>query len=61
MQSITTEKVIDRPADTFCRHGLPATIKCDSGQQFKSIEFKEYCEQHGITHHKVTAKWAYAS
>ena len=37
MQSITTEKVIDRLADTFCRHGLLATIKCDNGQQFKLI------------------------
>lgn len=61
MQSTTTEKVIDRLADTFCRHGLPVTIKSDNGPQFKSIEFKEYCEQHGIMHHKVTAKWAQAN
>ena len=61
MQSTTTEKVIDRLADTFCRYGLPVTIKSDNGPQFKSIEFKEYCEQHGITHHKVTAKWAQAN
>ena len=27
MQSTTTEKIIDRLADTFCRHGLPNTIK----------------------------------
>ena len=61
MQSTTTEKVIDRLADTFCRYGLPVTINSDNGPQFKSIEFKEYCEQHGITHHKVTAKWAQAN
>ena len=61
MQSTTTEKVIDRLADTFCRHGLPVTIKSDNGPQFKSVEFKEYCEQHGITHLKVTAKWAPAN
>lgn len=24
-------------------------------------QFKEYCEQHGITHKKVTAKWAQAN
>ena len=50
MQSTTTEKVIERLADTFCRHGLPVTIKSDNGPQFKSIEFKEYCKQHGITY-----------
>ena len=54
MQSTTTEKVIDRLADTFCRHGLPNTIKSGNGPQFKSNEFREYCEQHGIIHQKVT-------
>ena len=61
MQSTTTENVIKRLADTFCRHGLPVTIKSDNGPQFKSIEFKEYCKQYGIIHHKVTAKWAPAN
>ena len=31
MQSTTTEKIIDHLADTFCRHGLPNTIKSDNG------------------------------
>ena len=61
MQSTTTEKIIDRLADTFCRHGLPNTIKSDNGPQFKSNECREYCEQHGIIHQKVTAKWAQAN
>ena len=61
MKSTTTEKIIDRLADTFCRHGLPNTIKSDNGPQFKSNEFREYCGQHGIIHQKVTAKWAQAN
>ena len=61
MQSTTTEKVIDRLAYTFCRHGLPNTIKSDNGPQFKSNEFREYCAQHSIIHQKVTAKWAQAN
>ena len=61
MQSTTTEKVIDSLADTFCRHELPVTIKFDNGPQFKSTEFKEYCEWHGITDHKVTTKWTQAN
>ena len=61
MQSTTTEKVIDRLAYTFCRHGLPNAIKSDNGPQFKSHEFREYCEQHGIILQKVTAKWAQAN
>ena len=61
MQSTTNEKIIDRLADTFCRHGLPITIKSDNGPQFKSNEFREYCAQHSIIHQKVTAKWAQAN
>ena len=61
MQSTTTEKIIDRLADTFCRHGLPNTVKSGNGSQFKSNEFREYCEQHSIIHQKVTAKWAQAN
>ena len=33
MQSTTTEKIIDRLADTFCRHGLSNTIKCPDLQE----------------------------
>ena len=56
MQSTTTEKIIDRLADTFCRHGLPNTIiKSDNGPRFKSNEFREYCKQHSIIHQKVAA------
>ncbi|XP_022792658.1 uncharacterized protein K02A2.6-like [Stylophora pistillata] len=61
MQSTTTEKIIDHLADTFCRHGLPNTIKSDNGPQFKSNELREYCELHGIIHQKVTAKLAQAN
>ena len=60
MQSTTTETIIDRLADAFCRHGLPNTIKSDNGPQFKSNEFRKYCEQHSIIHQKGTAKWAQA-
>ena len=61
MQSTTAENIIDRLADTFCRHGLPNTIKSDNGPQFTSNEFREYCEQHNIIHQKVTAKWSQAN
>ena len=50
VQSTTTAEIIDRLADTFCRKGLPNTIKSDNGPRFKSNEFREYCEQHSILH-----------
>ena len=55
MQTTTTEKVIDCLANGFCIHGLPNTIKSDNGPQFKSNEFREYCEQHSILNQKVSA------
>ena len=48
MQSTTTERIIDCLADTFCRHGLPNTIRSDNGPQFKSNELREYCKQHSM-------------
>ena len=56
MQSSTTDKIIDRLADAFCRHGLSNTIiKSDNGPRFKSNEVREYCKQHSIIHQKVAA------
>ena len=56
MQSSTTDKIIDRLADAFCRHGLSNTIiKSDNGPRFKSNEVREYCKQHSIIHQNVAA------
>jgi len=57
----TAEKIIDCLEDAFSRHGLPVTIKSDNGPQFRSDEFREYCDNNDITHLKVTAKWAPAN
>ena len=60
MISTTTDKIIEGLEEIFCRHGLPMTIKSDNGPQFRSDEFKSYCEYNGVKHVKVTAKWAQA-
>ena len=61
MISTTTDKIIEGLEEIFCRHGLPMTIKSDNGPQFRSDEFKSYCEYNGVKHVKVTAKWAQAN
>ena len=61
MTSTTPVKVIDSSGDSFSRHGLPITIKSDSGLQFTSGEFQEYCVQIGIMHLKTTPKWPQAN
>jgi len=61
MNSTTADKVIDRLEEIFSRHGIPITLKSDNGPQFRSSEFHDFCEENGIKHIKVTAKWAQAN
>ena len=61
MTSTTSEKVIDSMESIFSRHGLPVTIKSDNGPQFRSEQFRLYCEENGITHNKTTPKYAQAN
>nr|XP_006819797.1 PREDICTED: uncharacterized protein K02A2.6-like [Saccoglossus kowalevskii] len=61
LTSTVTEKLIDSLEEIFSRHGLPRTIKSDNGPQFRSDEFREYCEHNGVVHQKVTARWAQAN
>ncbi|KAA0709172.1 hypothetical protein E1301_Tti017617 [Triplophysa tibetana] len=61
LTTTTTAKVIDCLEDIFSRHGLPLTLKSDNGPQFRSDEFKDFCETNGIKHLKTTPKWAQAN
>lgn len=61
MTTTTSEKVIDSLESMFSRHGLPVTIKSDNGPQFRSEQFRLYCEENGITHIKTTPKYAQAN
>ena len=61
LSSTTADKVIDSLEEIFSRHELPVTLKCDNGPQFRSHEFRKFCEENGIDHVKVTAKWAQAN
>ena len=61
LKSTTAEKVIDCLDEMFSRHGLPETLKSDNGPQFRSEEFKTFCELNGIMPLKVTAKWPQAN
>ena len=49
MRSTSSQKVIEALKRVFAIHGLPEEIVSDNGPQFASQEFREYCEQRGIT------------
>lgn len=42
--STAVETRIDSLEGIFSRHGAPLTIKSDNGPQFRSGQFKEYCD-----------------
>ncbi|XP_030765263.1 uncharacterized protein K02A2.6-like [Sitophilus oryzae] len=47
-KSTTSSTVIRALETTFCRFGLPKTIKVDNATNFNSEEFKKFCEINGI-------------
>ncbi|XP_038059532.1 uncharacterized protein K02A2.6-like [Patiria miniata] len=61
LSSTTTDKIVDSLEEAFSRHGIPLTLKSDNGPQFRSQEFRDFCEENGISHVRVTAKWAQAN
>lgn len=61
MKQITAEKTIERLKIIFARFGLPQTLRMDNGPQFKSNEFKNYCETHNIKIKYTTPLWPQAN
>jgi transposase InsO family protein len=55
------EKTVEALEQMFTTHGLPNSITTDSGPQFISQYFKQYCEQNRIVHRRTTALWPQAN
>ena len=50
MRSIQSEKVVAVLDEMFSRHGLPKSLRTDSGPQFIAAEIMDYLEEHDIKH-----------
>ena len=50
MQSITSEKTIEKLRPIFATHGLPQKVVTDNGPSFTSKEFKTFMSENGISH-----------
>lgn len=61
MKQITATMTIKALHETFCRFGMPETIKTDNGPQFISGELLDYCKQYGIEHRRITPYWPQAN
>jgi hypothetical protein len=57
MTTTTTAKIVDWLGDVFQVHGLPMSIRSDSGSQFTANEFADFCDRLGIHHLQGTPKW----
>ncbi|XP_055621859.1 uncharacterized protein K02A2.6-like [Toxorhynchites rutilus septentrionalis] len=61
MKQITATLTVRAFHETFCRFGMPETLKTDNGPQFISEEFRSFCEQFGIEVRKSTPYWPQAN
>ncbi|XP_056016904.1 uncharacterized protein K02A2.6-like [Ostrea edulis] len=50
--------VLDKVLSTF---GIPRVIKTDNGSPFNSYQFREYANNTGFTHRKITPRWPRAN
>lgn len=45
----------------FATHGIPEHVKSDNGSAFRGNEFKQYSQEKGFHHHKITPRWPEAN
>uniref|UniRef100_A0A5S6R6A2 RNA-directed DNA polymerase n=1 Tax=Trichuris muris TaxID=70415 RepID=A0A5S6R6A2_TRIMR len=48
--TVTTTSTLVMLTELFSRFGLPDTLVTDNGTQFRSAEFKDFCQRNGIEH-----------
>lgn len=61
MKQITANLTVKALHETFCRFGMPESIKTDNGPQFISIELQDFCKHFGIEHRRTTPYWPQAN
>ena len=61
MEKVTSVKIIAYFKKMFATRGIPISITCDNGHQFKRSEFKEYLRVSGIKLRNVTPLWPQAN
>lgn len=61
MKQITAQLTVKALHETFCRFGMPESIKTDNGPQFISSDLQAFCKQFGIQHRRTTPYWPQAN
>lgn len=61
MKEITAKLTVQAMHETFCRYGIPETLRTDNGPQFVSDALNGFCEEHGIQLLRTTPYWPQAN
>ena len=61
LQSTSARTTIPKLDKILSTHGIPVEVKIDSGPPFNSQEFKEFAEDLGFSHRKITPLWPKAN
>ncbi|XP_055591145.1 uncharacterized protein K02A2.6-like [Uranotaenia lowii] len=61
MKTITATLTVRAFHETFCRFGMPVSLRTDNGPQFVSGEFRQFLEQFGIEHRRTIPYWPQAN
>lgn len=61
MKDITAKSTIQALHETFCRYGIPESMKSDNGPQFVSEALHELCKEYGVELRKTTPYWPQAN
>ena len=59
--STSAECAVPMMKKIFNTYGVPEEVKSDNGPPFNSKKFKEFAEEQGFQHRKVTPGWAEAN
>ena len=54
VKSASGRSTCDKLRAIFAKHGIPERLETDNGPPFNSVEFKEFSEEMGFTHHRIT-------
>lgn len=61
MKEITAKLTVQALHETFCRYGIPESIKTDNGPQFVSEALHTFCQEYGSELRKTTPYWPQAN
>jgi hypothetical protein len=61
VHSTSAKAIIPKMDRIFSTHGIPDTLRSDNGPPFTSNEIREYMQENGINHKKITPLWPQAN